>query len=151
MISVLSISYAEILGAPNAAGLLREYEAECSLPELAPIAPQAEAYAAMERTGNFQCFGVYEGDVLLGFASVLTYVVPHYGKRIATVESFFLAGAHRRGRTGHGLMNAIEDFARERECVVVLYSAVAGSQFEQLLRMLKPYRHSNTVFLRTLA
>lgn len=150
MISVRAISYAEILGAPNAAELLAEYEAECSLLELAPYSPQVDAYAAMERTGNFQCFGVYEGEVLLGFASALVYVVPHCGKRIATVESFFLAGAHRRGRTGHALMNAIEDFGRQRACVLVLYSAVAGSQFEQLLRMLKPYRHSNTVFLRTL-
>lgn len=144
------VSYAEILAAPNARELLEEYSAECSLPEIGQSDPQTEVYAAMERSGAFQCFGVYEGGGLVGFASVLMYVVPHYGRRIATVESLFLAAAHRSGRTGHGLMSALEEYARENGCVAILYSAPAGGQFERLLRLLKPYRHSNTVFLRSL-
>lgn len=150
MISIRPIRYAEILEALNAQELLEEYAAECSLPELGPIEPQVEAYAVMERSGAFQCFGVYEDGGLVGFASALTYIVPHYGKRIATVESLFLAAAHRSGRTGNTLMSAIEEYARKQGCVVILYSAPASSQFERLLRLLKPYRHSNTVFLRSL-
>jgi GNAT superfamily N-acetyltransferase len=150
VIEILPVSLADVLDAPNAKALFAEYEAECSLPELRPIDPQRDIYAAMERTGAFQSFGVYVKGVLVGFASALTYIVPHYGKRIATVESLFLAAGHRRGRTGNELLNAIEEYARKQGCIVVLYSAPAGSQFERLLRLLKPYRHSNTVFLRSL-
>ncbi len=147
---VRRITFAEILDAPNAPDLMEEYSAECALPELAPIDPQRDAYAAMEATGAFQCFGAFEGRALAGFAAALVYAVPHYGKRIATVESLFLAAGHRRGRAGNQLMNAVEDYAREQGCLVILYSAPAASQFERLLRVLRPYRHSNTVFLRSL-
>jgi hypothetical protein len=93
---------------------------------------------------------VYVGDELAGFATALTYIVPHYGKRIATVESLFVGSAHRRGSTGLRLMDAIEEYGRRQSCLVVLYSAPAGSYFEQLLGKLRGCRHSNTVFLRTL-
>lgn len=147
---VRAVRYSEILDAPNAQALLAEYADECSLPELVPIIPQREMYAMMERSGAFQCFGAYVGDRLAGFGSALTYVVPHYGRRIATVESLFLAEADRRWRTGNRLMDALENYGREQGCLLILYNAPAGSQFEKLLRMLKPYRHSNTVFLRVL-
>jgi hypothetical protein len=130
--------------------LLAEYAAECALPELGPAQPQADMYAVMEQSPAFQCFGVYEDGELAGFASVLTYVAPHYGKRIATVESLFIAAAQRRGRTGNELMCALEEHAAKCGCVAILYSAPAGSQLERLLQLLRPYRHSNTVFLRAL-
>ncbi len=148
--AIRPVAFAEILGAPNAPELLAEYAAECALPELGAIEPQAEMYAVMEESGAFQCFGVYRDGQLSGFASALVYVVPHYGKRIATVESLFVAAASRRTGAGTKLMSAIEEHARERGCVAILYSAPAASQFESLLKMLTPYRHSNTVFLRSL-
>jgi len=144
------IAYSEILNAPNATELLAEYAAECALPEIGPIDPQADMYALMEQSRAFQCFGVYEGPELVGFASFLAYVVPHYGKRIATVESLFIARSERKGRAGNELMAAIEEYARRCGCVAILYSAPADSQFEQLLGLLRPYRHSNTVFARSL-
>lgn len=147
MVEVRAASFAEILDAEE---LLLEYAAECALPELAPINPQREMYAAMERTGAFQCFGVFDQGVLVGFATVLTFIVPHYGKKIATAESLFLAAAHRSAGPGNRLLQTVERYAREQGCVAILYSAPAGSQFERLLRARKPYRHSNTVFLRSL-
>lgn len=147
---ILPVSFEKVLAAPNAAALLEEYAAECALPELGPIAPQPELYRKMEDTGAFQCFAVYDEGMLAGFATALSYVVPHYGRRIATVESLFLAKAHRLGRTGNSLMLALENWAAARGCAAILYSAPAGSQLEKLLRLTKGYRHSNTVFLRSL-
>ncbi len=134
----------------DARELLEEYAAECSLQELAPTNPQREMYAAMERSGNFQCFGVFVGDWLVGFAIVLTYVVPHYGRKAAVAESLFLGSAHRHGRMGIELIQAVESHAREQGCVATILTAPAGSKLERLLGRLKPYRHSNTAFVRSL-
>lgn len=147
MVEIRGVSFGEILDAEK---LLEEYAAECALPELAPIHPSRATYAAMEKTGSFRCFGVFESGVMVGFATVLTYVVPHYEKKIATVESLFLAVAHRSGGPGNRLMRVVERYATEQGCKAVLYSAPAGSQFERLLRIRKRYRHSNTVFIASL-
>lgn len=145
------IRYAEILDAPNAQQLLEEYAAECALPELGAINPQREIYAAMERSGAFQCFGAHgEDGSLVGFAAPLTYVVPHYGTRIATVESLFMAAAHR-GWTGGKLMRAIEEHARGQGSAAILYSAPVGSRLARLLFRSEPeYRNSNHVFIKRL-
>jgi hypothetical protein len=147
---VRPVSYAEILNAPNAAELLKEYAGECSIPKIGQINPQAELYAQMEQSGRFQVFGAFDDDDLAGFAAVLVYLNPHYGKMIATVESLFLARNRRNSRTGNSLMNAIENYAKEKDCEAILYSARTGSQFEKLLTILMPYQRTNSVFLRRL-
>ena len=150
MTTILPIHFSQILEAPNAIELLAEYAAECSIPEIGEINPQAELYARMEQSGSFQVFGAFEGEELIGFAAVLVYLNPHYGKMIATVESIFLSPVHRTSTAGNGLMNAIEEYARGKECEAILYSAKAGTSFEKLLSILKPYQRSHSVFLRHL-
>jgi GNAT superfamily N-acetyltransferase len=150
VMEVRGIRYMEILGAQNADALLTEYAGECSIPEIGAASPQAEMYAAMEGSGMFQAFGVFQEAELVGFAAVLVYVLPHYGRQIATVESLFVAKAHRCGNAGLQLMRAIEQHAKLQECVAILYSAPTGSQLEKLLSLLKPYRNTNSVFCRSL-
>jgi GNAT superfamily N-acetyltransferase len=145
MVSIRQIPYASIL---EAGDLLAEYAAECSIPEIGEASPQSVMYAMMESSGMFHTFGAFHGDELVGFAAELTYVLPHYGKKIATVESLFVAKKHRTGNTGLDLMSAIEKFAKSKECVAILYSAPTGSQLEKLLSLLKPYRRTNSVFCR---
>ena len=147
---VLAIRYADILDAPEAADLLREYSAECSIPEIGPTCPQRQMYASMESSGLMHSFGAYEGSALVGFATLLVFVLPHYGKKIANVESLFLAKAHRRGGLGSLLMDELEKFAREMQCCGVLYNARTGSQFEKYLAAVPQYKRTNSVFLRTL-
>ena len=145
------VSYAEILDAPNAGRLLSDYAAECSIPELSPFCPQAYLYEAMEKSGGLQCFGAYDGDMLVGFASVLTYILPHYGKKIATTESIFVAESHRHYGLGRELLNYIEKFAKEQGCAVFLYTAPAGSRFAKMLSLnIDRYRRTNIVYLRNL-
>ncbi len=143
--------YAEILGALNADALMREYSAECSLAELGPIDPQPELYAAMEKSGAMQAFGVYEGDELAGFTNLIVYTPPHYGKKIVATESIFLAQAHRRGAMGMEMLDFVENFGRDHRCAGAQYSAPVGSRFSQLLFLNGDlYRHSNNVFVRAL-
>lgn len=143
------ISCTEILREENA-DLLSEYAAECSIPEIGAIAPQAALYEAMERTGLMRTFGAYADGVLAGFATILIYVLPHYGRKIATVESIFVARGHRKATLGKDLMRTIEDCARGQGCAVMLYSTPTGSRLERLLSLLKGYRRTNAVFTRRL-
>lgn len=147
VLEIRRISYAEILDSPQSEALLGEYGAECSIPEIGSPNPQRATYAHMESIGLMRSFGVFDASAMVGFATLLVFVLPHYGKKIANVESFFLAQSHRLGNSGRRLMTAIEAHARDMECVGVLYNARAGSKLERLLASLSDYKRTNSVFL----
>jgi len=71
------VSYADIFNHPSFSALTEEYGAECST--LGRPNPQPDLYDLLERSGGFQAFGVYEDEALVGYASVLIYVLPHFG------------------------------------------------------------------------
>lgn len=143
---IRAVSYAAILDDPNWPKLLEEYSAECSLPELGPAVPQRELYATLEASGGFQAFGVYGAGGLVGFATVLVYVLPHYGKKIATTESIFVAKEYT-GVTPALLMLNLHEHARNSGCSEFMYSAPKGSRFDQRLSQSKTARHTNNVYL----
>ena len=148
--SIRQVSYADILHAEGAQALLSAYAEECSIPEIGSPEPQEQTYAALEQLGTMHCFGAYQDSRLVGFASVLNAVLPHYGKRVATVESIYIT-PEGRGALGRPLLLAIEDHAKSLGCAVVLYSAPADSRFAQLLSHDDEYRHTNCVFCRRVA
>ena len=148
--TIQQVSFSAILDAPNAAALLREYEAECSIPAIGPIKPNRAIYEQLEQNGVAYCFGVYLGDVLVGFANLLMTVMPHYSRKVATLESIFVMREARGMVSGAELMRRIEQFALDAGCVGILYSARAGSSFEALLDAKKDYQRTNSVFFRSL-
>lgn len=128
--TVRRVGHSEILGAVNATDLIAEYAAECSLPG---AEPQVKMYAAMEEAGVLQCIGAYQGERLVGFVNVLTTVMPHNGKRVATVESLFVAHSERPTGAGNALLDAAEMYASESECVALLNTARKGSRLDKVL------------------
>ncbi len=132
--------------------LIDEYTAECSITAIGPIDPQSHIYQAMENAGVSQCFGAFIDGKIVGFCNVLTTVLPHYGRKMATIESLFVSKAHRDTSAGRELMAAVEAHAKDAGCVGILYSAPAGGKLEELLSLKwKSYKHTNTVFYRPLA
>jgi len=148
MITIKHVRYAEIESAPNYAEIIAEYGAECSIPEIGPVSPQPSLYAALEQSGGFHLFGVYSGETLIGFVSVLIYTLPHYGQKIATTESIFLAAAHRNSSTGADMLHLAKLLAKEQGCKVLLCTAPVGSRFGRLLSLQS--RHTNDVYCVTL-
>jgi len=128
--------------------LLAEYVAECSVPALGQPEPQWEMYQRMQAAGLVQMFGVYVDGGMVGFASVLVSVMPHYGFIAATVESLFVAQAHRSSGAGARLMKTIERHARDRECRAVFYGAPAGGKMEGLLE--KRYARASSMYYKPL-
>lgn len=150
MITIAPVGFAGILRAPNAEKLFAEYGEECSIPAIGQINPQPDLYEKLESNGAMRTFAAFQDSELIGFGTVLVYVVPHYGEPIATIESLFIAAEHRATNAGNALMEAIEHHAELAGAVVVLYSARVGSRLERLLTMKKDYERTNTVFLRKL-
>ena len=146
---ILPVMYADILNDPACKGLLAEYSTECSIPEIGEANPQAAIYEAMESSGVMQCFGAYQHGALVGFAAIIVYVLPHYGQKIAAVESLFVTESERPA-TGRALLDAIEAHGRSSQCQVILYSAPADSRLERMLSAAKSYRRSNSVFVKAL-
>ena len=142
------VSYSVLMADPHYPQLIAEYGAECSIPEIGRINPQPDLYATLEQSGGFHLFGVYGGETLIGFVSLLIYVLPHYGVKVATTESIFLASAHRHSDTGTKMLEFIEAFAKEQGCKVMLYTAPLEGRFARLL-MCK-HRCTNLVFVESL-
>lgn len=144
------VTFAAILDAPNSEALLAEYARECSIPEIGEFNPQRAMYAAMEASGGFKVFGVFHMEQIIGFFALLIYVLPHYGQRIATTESIFLALAHRRAPVWQQMRKFIREYAKEQGCRTVLLTAPAESRFEKLLMLDEDCRRSNSVFVWSL-
>jgi GNAT superfamily N-acetyltransferase len=131
--------------------LIEEYAAECSIPAIGNINTQPRIYDAMEKSGvlkGFKAIDAAGNDI--GFAIVLTPILPHYGQKVATLESIFITAASRRSGAGLDLMRAVERYAQEVGCVGILYSAPVGGTLERLLEASKEYQRTNAVFYRRL-
>lgn len=145
--SIRRVSTLAILCAANSQQLIDEYAAECSIPG---AEPQHAMYAALEKADAIQCFGLYVADELAGFISVLTSPMPHNGKRVATVESFFVSAPHRAGGSADALLTAAEQHAAERGCLGLLSTAREGSTLEKVLSRRAGYQRSHVVFTKWL-
>lgn len=148
MISIKPCPVADVL---DSKALIEEYAAECSIPAIGEINPQPAIYAAMEYSGVLHSFMAFDEERRVGFAIVLTPILPHYGKRVATIESLFVARASRGDGAGRELMRTVEEFAKQAGCVGILYSAPTGGQLERLLYASKDYKRTNAVFFRGFA
>jgi hypothetical protein len=146
----LTIRLVGITDLLEAKELIAEYAAECSIPAIGEISPQAGMYEVLEHSGAFRCFGAFDGDRLVGFATVITTVFPHYGKMVATVESLFVASESRKGIAGTELLEAIDAYAEGTGCVAIVYSAPTGSRLEKLLSGKKRFSRTNEIFCRSL-
>ncbi len=149
MITIQRVNFASILGDYNSTKLLAEYSAECSIPEIGMTSPSAAIYEMLEVSGAMQCFGAFDDTLLVGFACVLVSINPHYNQRIATLESLFVAKEKRSEGFGTVLMETVEDYAKDQNCVGILYSAKVDSQLAKLLTV-KGYLRTNIVFYRGL-
>ncbi len=141
------VGFTEVLSHTD---LIAEYAAECSISAIGPIDPQPHIYEAMENAGVSQCFAVLLDGQIVGFSNVLMTILPHYGRKMATIESLFVSKAHRNTSAGADLMKTVEAHVKDAGCVGILYSAPAGGQLERLLKCKKRYKRTNAVFYGSL-
>lgn len=127
--------------------LIKEYEQE-SLVEGFPEADiQYSRYRMLELGGAFFSVGAYKDDKLVGFISVFVNVLPHSGKKFASVESFFVAEAQRRHGPGMDLLRAAEWIAKANGAVGILVNAPKGGKLARVMPRSK-YKHTHEVFFK---
>jgi GNAT superfamily N-acetyltransferase len=152
VIEIRQCGVAEILDTGDAQGLIANYAEECSIPD---AAPQRWMYLAMEESGVLTCFGAFKqvnhplDDLgLVGFVSVIVSVMPHHGKKMATVESLYADPAYRDSGAGNLLMAEAERHAREAGCVCLTYTARVGSRLETILALRAGCERSHEMFTK---
>ena len=142
------VSVAVIFDAPNAGELVRAYREECLIPN---AEPQRATYEAMERASLLKCFGSFVNGELVGFVSVICVIMPHCGRRLATIESLFVDPRYRDTGAGVSLLSAAEQYALESGCLAVVALARVGSAFEKVLSRRVGYQQTHTQHTRWLA
>ena len=112
-------------------------------------APNQQAIPAVEYLMSKEGGGAKRW-VLVGFVSVVTGVMPHNGKRTATIESLFALPSHRKYGIGDALLSAVEVLALKEGCVALLYTARVGSPLSVVLSRRPGCKESHTMFTRWL-
>lgn len=139
----------DIINAPNRLALHDEYAAECGNTGIGTPNMQVNTYRALEAAGLLKILAAYEANELVGFLFYLLSELPHYGKRVAVSESFFVAHAYRETGAGLALLKDAEEAALEAGAVGLLMSAPAGGRLDKLLAA-KRYEHTNNAWFKRL-
>lgn len=142
------VSVAAIFDAPNSSDLFQANAAECLVPG---AQPQRAIYDAMERAGVIMCFAAYSGSILIGFISVICTVMPHLGKRVATIESVFVDSEYRSTGAGNLLLDAAEQYAVNAGCIAITEATLVGSGMEKILSRRVGYRQTHSMHTKWLA
>lgn len=151
MLELRHCSIAEIEAASNLAEVLAEYAAESHLPEIGAPDPQWATYRALEAAGVFHPIAAFEGKRLAGCIFAIIAPLPHYGIRVATVESFFVPKSDRDKNVGLRLLAFVEDWARSLGAAAIMLTAPTEGALARVMGAMPKYRHSNQVFVKALA
>jgi len=127
-------SIASLEAAPNIEAILAEYAAESALAGMPPPKAKVEQYRMLEAADALKVLEARaETGELIGYITVLSAPLPHYGRTVAVSESFFVAKAHRSTGAGLKLLRAAETLARELGSPGLLVSAPSGGDLSKVL------------------
>ena len=128
---------ATLEAAPSFPALLAEYAAESAIEGMPPPQARMPQYHALETAGALSVLEARtEAGDLIGFLTILSAPLPHYGRTLAVSESFFVAKAHRSTGAGLKLLRAAEDKTRDMGSPGLLVSApYEGDLFKVLPRV----------------
>lgn len=149
MLIIKQCTVQEIKSAPNFTELLAEYAVESAIHGMPNTNAKLDMYQSLESTGSIVVFGAFVDDELAGFLVVLAPMLPHYGRVVATAESFFVAKDKRDSGAGLELLRVAEKHAESIGSPALLVSAPANGVLEKVLPRVG-YDHSNTVFFKRL-
>lgn len=150
MIEIYPCAMSDILDAEHGPEMFEEYAAESAIKGLGPANPQREIYQQLEDKGVLFFYGAYADGKLVGFVAVLLSVLPHFGKPVATLESFFVMAEHRASRAGLSLLRQAERFAAEKGAMGMMVSAPVGGRLDRILSGLD-YELTNHSFFKVLS
>lgn len=143
-------TYSDVEAAPAFGVMLDEYGDESSVTASWRPVPQGDTYRALEAAGVLHVLGAFDGDVLVGFLSILVTVLPHFGRRAAVTESFFVAPVARKTGAGLALLHKAETLAASLGAEGLLVSTPIDGALDHVMACSSSYRPSNRVYFKEL-
>lgn len=137
----------EIENSPNVMDILDEYASESAIAGLPKPNARVEMYKYLENIGSIYALAAFLGEKLIGYITVLSPVLPHYGTVVATAESFFVAKEHRKTGAGLKLLRQAEEYAKSIGSPGLLVSSPMGGNLAFVLPHVG-YEETNRVFFR---
>ena len=149
MVEIRQTSIHQLKSYQNFADVCRSYADESSLPEIGWDGVHIDRYESIEATGLLSVFEAVDGDDLVGLLLMLVNELPHYGKRVAITESFYVLPCYRSTGAGRELLKAAEDEAKQLDAEAFLVSAPANGSLDRVIGRWG-YRESNHVYIKAL-
>ena len=146
-VTILPVSFRDILDAPNAAFLIHAYSASCIVPD---AEPQRPLYEAMERAGILHGFAAYANGSLIGFASVICSIMPHDGHLVGTMGEMFIDLPYRGTDAEDLLLSALEQTAADAGCRCFVCLARIDSKYSKRLAQREGFHPTQTQFTKWL-
>jgi len=150
MISVRQLSYRELNSLPGFQTIADEYALESSIPEMAPATEDLPLYIRLNDAGLLRVLAAFDDETLIGYMCFTVSPSPHYSKKIASTESFFVKPDYRKTGAGLSLLKMAELIATELGAACFLVTAPTGSKLCDVMEKIKGYRETNRVFFRSL-
>ncbi|SNR73686.1 Acetyltransferase (GNAT) domain-containing protein [Methylobacillus rhizosphaerae] len=137
-----------MLATPNLGELFSEYASEAAIPDLGAPIVHYDSYRTMESAGLLHIFAAFDGDHLIGFLVMIASIYPHFGKLLASTESYFVSKSHRHTGAGLKLMAIAEQKARELGAIGFYVSAPLNGVLDRLIER-KGFNLTNRVFFKS--
>lgn len=119
-------------------------------PHLMALAPNVDAYHALENTRSLLALVAYRGEEIVGYS--INFIGPHLhysALRYAHNDALYIKPEYRRGRLGLRLMRETERLAQERGARMMTWHAKPGTTLEKLVQRLN-YEIEETIYFREL-
>ncbi len=136
MFEIREIPYQELEHTVGFDAVVNEYKEETSNPAIGSPSVQFERYRALAELGSLKCVGAFEEGVLIGLVHVLFAKSQHYDFPVASIESFYLRVAYRKGTNGLRLIRAVKDLVKREGAPGVVFMAPPGTAYEKVCRKL---------------
>lgn len=133
----------------DAAALLAEYGEESALAGLPVPKPHEPTYLQLEANAGFHLIVALDKGELIGFATILIYLNPHYSTKLAVTESLFVRRPKRKTGAGIQLIKCCEEIAQAAGAAGLLVSAPMEGSLGRVLENRGTFRETNRVFLRS--
>lgn len=126
------ISVEELYSLPGFEDMIAEYATHAIKKMPRPLY-RKEDYLRLEAAGVLTVWCAMYGGLVVGFASCLISMIPHYGCGIAIAESLFVRESLRNAGFGIRLIRAVEDHGRQAGVPAVFFSCPIGSPYGAVL------------------
>lgn len=146
---ILKIPIKNVLEAENSEELFSTYFNEGSRGLLPQVNVCKPIFYSLEEAGLLDCFGVYDGSILVGFIIASTTVLPHYSCLGTTIMSIYIENKWRRFGTAKELIRRVEYVAKSRDSKLVMLSSPIYSNFGRFSQRLG-YNKTNEFYGKAL-